>query len=102
MVNITSPKKLHTPSLKQPRAKAPESSTTPVLDTFAGSVSSVLMSPRTVVAPLIAAANDLERDIEERKEEREFLLRDDDSVPDKYRKNVSSYFRSLSESEGGR
>lgn len=54
-----------------------------------------------VATPLVQIRNQLQADIEERKEERNFLLRDDGAVPDQYRKNVAEYFRALSESEGG-
>ena len=54
-----------------------------------------------VAQPLIQAAQALSQDIEERKKEREFILRDDGGIPDQYRKNVSEYFQTLSDSEGG-
>ncbi|MDJ0841646.1 MAG: hypothetical protein QNK37_34380 [Acidobacteriota bacterium] len=56
---------------------------------------------QAVARPLVETAEALSQDIEERKEERRFILRDDGGVPDQYRKNVSEYFRALSDSEGG-
>jgi len=54
-----------------------------------------------VAGPLVEVTEMLEKDIAVRKKEREFLLRDEGQIPDQYRKNVSEYFRALSESEGG-
>ncbi len=53
-----------------------------------------------VVKPLRLTADQLRQEIEAFRKEREFVLRDDGSIPDQYRKHVSEYFQQLSESEG--
>ena len=54
----------------------------------------------TVTKPLTKTAAQLELEISALRKERQFLLRDDGSIPDRYRKSVSRYFQRLSESEG--
>lgn len=54
----------------------------------------------SVITPLTRTAAQLKREIEAFRKEREFVLRDDGSIPDQYRKTVSEYFQQLSESEG--
>jgi len=54
----------------------------------------------TVDRPLHQIVDQLRHQIQALRKEREFILQDDGSVPDQYRKSVSDYFQLLSEAEG--
>ena len=49
--------------------------------------------------PLNQAAGQLLREIQRMKQERQFVLEDEGSVPERYRKRVSTYFETLAEAE---
>jgi hypothetical protein len=52
-----------------------------------------------VEMPLIETATQLQREIQRRLEEKEFILVDEGEVPERYRRQVAEYFKQLSESE---
>lgn len=53
-----------------------------------------------VASPLANAQAELQREIERRLHEREFVLTDEGQIPERYRKFVSEYFKELAEAEG--
>ena len=54
---------------------------------------------QNVAQPLQDVVHQLELDIQHLKRERQFVLQDDGSIPDQYKKRVADYFQALSESE---
>jgi hypothetical protein len=58
------------------------------------------MFQELVARPLNATVTELARDLEARRQNRQFIMQDEGSVPDQYRESVSEYFQLLSESEG--
>ena len=49
--------------------------------------------------PLVETADQLQREIEKRMDEKEFVLVDEGEVPERYRERVAEYFKRLSETE---
>lgn len=55
-----------------------------------------------VGAPIGMAAERMERSIREREETDRLLLKDEEMVPEKYRKRVADYYRALSDDDDAR
>ncbi|PCJ62675.1 MAG: hypothetical protein COA73_06225 [Candidatus Hydrogenedentota bacterium] len=49
--------------------------------------------------PLVEAADRLQREIEKKMDEKEFVLTDEGEVPERYKERVAEYFKGLSEAE---